>query len=716
MMNDNYVDVSNGLGIPFGGIGTGYSVFGQYGFTAVNYDSVPDEIMYIGQKNLAWTSKPDQEAQWAFAIKSGNRTIVLQKEVPSWLPDAEAISGFQAHAHLPKGHFGFQIKDLCLQLSMTAFSPMVPHDLENSTIPVQIFDFTVKNTSHSQTDFTIELVHAKPSWKSNNGLAVWSDPHGDIAMGCDGGSSGHNSVYKDISSKPDREAQIRFCIGWNYPNFRTPSPNARKHYQRYYTRRFKDAASVVSYAQKKADDWSFAIDQWHNSYDVPAEFHRLWFSSLSSVITSTMMSADPFFFEIETPHHWVNTMDVSVYSSWLYLINWPELEKMDMDQYFSAIPTSGSLKGFVWHSMWDDACHYVEEPTFLNRIYRDYLWFNERNWLDGALTHAENAADFVYSQDNYKDLIVSNHGNQSYDVWKMPGISSYVNSAWVYGLYSLEKMALTAGKDVNIKDYPVKDLKDRAVASFNEILWNESGYWNCFYRTPEADKGSVPESVFSDQLFGRWAVSLDTGVNSVLPEENIKKALKKIYQHNMVKDGNFKGWVNGRLPDGSTDDSGSHSKVFWVCAQLDLGSLLGEYDFEEESLDVFRSFEGSLKNNHLAVGEWNQSLRMDGKTERLREEHGKDTPRFPSYPRYKCCWEYLIRILGVKFDEKHLFLSPFKTISYSFSNIILGGVTLTVNVQRGWDKAVLDDTGVSGDIRIPRDEQHHHVQFINSNI
>jgi uncharacterized protein (DUF608 family) len=711
-MNKNFVDVSDGLGIPFGGIGTGYSMFGQYGFASVNYDSVPDEIRYTGQENHVWVNKPECEADWAFVIHVNERSILLQKNILSWLPNIETIDDINCFAHLPKGYFNFKIKDLDLKISMTVFSPMEPHNLENSTIPVHIFDFSIENSSSIPIEIQLELIHSKSSLKNQNEIAVWSNPHGDIAFACKDGNSEYNKVYKKALCSSEKIQSIRFALGWYYPNFRTPSPEARQHYKRYYTKRFKDALSVVKHGLEQAGEWSKTIDQWHNSYQVPAEFHRLWFSSLSSVITSTMMSADPYFFEIETPHHWVNTMDVGIYSSWLYMINWPELERMDMNQYFSVIPTSGTQKGFVWHSIWSDACHYVEEPAFLLRVYRDYLWFNDLNWLSEASIHAENAAEFVYQQDNYKYLIASKHGNQSYDLWKMPGISSYVNSAWIYGLYALEKIAIIMGKDIYIGGIPIKDLRQRAVDSFQKTLWNDVGYWNCFQRTPDARIASVPESVFSDQLFGRWVASLDLNINKVLPVENVKEALQKIYQHNLVIDGKFRGWVNGRLPDGNTDNSGLHSKVFWVCGQLDLGSLLGEYGFEKESIDVFKSFETSLGNNHLAVGEWNQSLTVDRKTERLWEEHGKDTPRFPSYPRYKCCWEYLIRMLGLKLDDSFIYLSPFKTIDFSFKNIILGGVNISIEVQTKWTKVFLDGKELSGEIKILRDKIHHKIKLI----
>jgi len=217
---------------------------------------------------------------------------------------------------------------------------------------------------------------------------------------------------------------------------KTTSSAARETYKRYYTKRFQNAEQVIDLAKKSADKWSSAIDLWHAAYDVPPAFKRLWFSALSSVCTSTILTDDPFFFEQEVPHGWVNTMDVSVYHNWLYMVNWPEIERMDMSQYYKSIATNGKNVGLVWHSLWDDSSDYAEEPTFLGRVYRDSLWFNDPAWSAQGFKLASLAANHVYSADNYEYLLHNPVGNQSYDIWKMPGVNSYVNVMWVYGLYS----------------------------------------------------------------------------------------------------------------------------------------------------------------------------------------------------------------------------------------------------------------------------------------
>jgi hypothetical protein len=132
---------------------------------------------------------------------------------------------------------------------------------------------------------------------------------------------------------------------------------------------------------------------------------------------------------------------------------------------------------------------------------------------------------------------------------------------------------------------------------------------------------------------------------------------------------------------------------------------------ESASLDVFQSVEKSLHNNHLAVGEYNQSVDDDLKTRTLPEEAPKDTPRFPPYPRYKCSWEYLIRILGLTMDREYLYLSPFKTIDFKLTNITLAGMNLTVYVEAGWSKIYINGREMAGMVRLRRSEPSARVEF-----
>jgi uncharacterized protein (DUF608 family) len=703
---DDWVDVSHSLGFPLGGLGTGYSAFGKFGFVKVNFDGRPTDKLGAGL--WEYTQEPAEKSRYGFLVVDGDQRLALQSTPASWSADAPPVEEVRAEALLPLGRTSYRTSKSSLKIDVLAFSPLIAHDLDASTTPVQVFEVTVENPRPEPRSVTIELMNGEAGEPAGNGV-VFKSERGQLGFAADDGAASAKSVSVELSLLPLERQTARFYIAWHYPKFDGE--------QRYYTRSFKSARDVLDRAQRDAATWKQRIVAWHESIDAPRYLRRMWFSSLSSVMTSTAMTATPHFYEIETPHTSLNTMDVSLYSNWAYMVNWPELERMDLDQYFKAMPLDGPRKGLVWHSLWRDAAKYVEEPGFLCRFFRAHLWFNDDAWSNKGLPYAQLAAERVFTEGTYRDLVDSKHGNQSYDIWRMPGVSSYVNSSWLYGLYGLERVARHLGEpEPRLDGRPVSAVRASATAAYDELLWNPSTRcWNLFHRTEGANASSTPDSVFSDQLFGKWVLTIDPAAEAVLPADKVRTALKTIYTHNRVEDPTqaFRGWCNGMLPSGKPDvTTGYHAKTFWLGPQINLASLLAVDGDEAASLDVMRSIESSLKNDLLAAGEWNRSLDKDKRVIVLREETEKDTPRFAPYPRYKSCWEWLPRVLGMQMDERAIYLNPFKTIPLKLKEAKLAGMTLTVSVEPGWTRARVDGKPVELPVRLDRSKRACHVEFV----
>lgn len=757
-LSESWVDVSHSLGFPLGGIGTGYSAFGQYGFVRVNFDGRPKDGLNAGEweytaedarhndtefakaqrqlaaainaatppapKVLARLQKKYDEAAalharvkapegfvqstFGFSITDGKDSYVLQTTPVKWKPDALPFASANVSAYLPKGRAVFTDEDAKLKVTVLGFTPLLPHDLTNSTLPVQVFEVTVANTGNTPRQLMLALENSVAGEAAGD-CVTFKSATGEMAFAAADGVATEKGVAAKLDLPPGGELKQRFFIAWHYPKIDGQN--------RYYTKAGKSAAEFIERARQNATSWSSRIDAWHDSIQAPVYLKRVWFGSLSSIMTSTFMTDAPYFFEIETPHPCLNTMDVCIYSGWVYLVNWPELERMDMNQYFKATPTNGPKAGLIMHSLWQDEAHYVEEPCFMGRVRRDALWFNDAAWTRTGFYYATLAANRVSSEGNYQNLIESKHGNQSYDVWKMPGVSSYVNSAWVYGLDGLHSTAATLGTtNLVVNQQPVGELLGKALASYDKLLWNpQTKSWNLFYRTAGSDPASTPESLFTDQLFGRWVSAIDAAATNVLSADKISLALETLYTNNLVEDKaqNFRGWVNGMKPGHVPDtDTGYHSRTCWFGAQLDFASLLGFIGDETKSLDVMRSIDSSLKNNHLAAGEWNRSINAKGDVLGLPEEICKDTPRFAPYPRYKSSWEYLVRLLGLRLDEQSLYLQPFKTMDFKFSGLELAGMKLDVTVEAGWQRVLVDGSPVKFPVKISRIQKFALVEFL----
>src|ERR1039458_10235120 len=94
------VDVSHGPGVPFGGIGTGFSVFGKYGFVDVYFDGHP-----LDSSDRRIDRAPKEKPTFAFQLTEGDKNIVLQETSVTWLTNSQPVDSVKAYADLPKGHF-----------------------------------------------------------------------------------------------------------------------------------------------------------------------------------------------------------------------------------------------------------------------------------------------------------------------------------------------------------------------------------------------------------------------------------------------------------------------------------------------------------------------------------------------------------------------------------------------------------------------------------
>ena len=700
-ITNEWINVSHSIGAPFGGMGTGYGVLGKYGFVLPNFNSIPcvgryDRYCDLPNYDYLDLHGNDRKNFLRLHIKNGEREYAFQSEV---LDDTTIPADtFTSYSFLPFTEHVAEYNEANFRVGMLTYSPLIAYDISESSIPALCMEICI--TNQSDRDMDLELSFMLSEQCAGGGMKV--------------GFADGSTVCK-VQLRPGERTEVVVILAWYYPEFQTPSAVMTEVYHRYYTLRFDGVEAVWQYALEHRDRWKQRMLRWQASFECPAEFKRLWFASLSSVITSSMLSTDPYFFEIESPHPFVNTMDVTIYSAWIYLVNWPEIEKMDMYEYRKAIPKSGEDQGFVWHSLWSDRADYVEEPCYLTRIYRDYLWFNDKKFLKDMQRPVQDALNRIYKQSLWNGLVESKHGNQSYDVWKMPGISAYVNMPWLYALYSVMKMNAAIGSDVQPGEKNAAEVLDEAKSSFVKYLWdNERGYFHCFYRTEGGSQVSVPESAFTDHLFGRWLLLIERNLDALLPMEMIRKSAEFVYHNNLIDDPehDFRGWSNGRLPDGTPcmDQKQHHVKSCWIGAQLNMGSVLGELGDENAAMDVFASLERSLHNNHLAVGEWNQTITEDAKSCISQEEPSKDTPRFPAYPRYKSSWEYLIRILGLKVDEKMMELHPFHGFDFAIHDVILAGCELNVSVQRNWNMVVVD--GETSEKAVFERIGDHKVEFV----
>lgn len=732
---EKYTNIIHSVGAPLGGIGTGYFVYGKYGFTHFNLNGFPEQKQTADYPHTdLWNYTTDtlEGAPIALYAEIGSNRYYLQKTLPCFAKGA-ASECLESKAYMPLVFSSFDTSEQ-VRVNMLMYSSVKPHDLKNTSVPACVVKFEIVNNSDTAKTVKFGLDYDKAAFNetaSENGITL-TDNDGNISFIC---------KENTFELAPHERAESTAALGWFYKSFVTQGlarddiilrhnaienyvrKDNQNGYDRYYVLSYKDSYSAALAAAENADEWLAAIENWHDSFDLPFYIQRVLFGSFSSAITSSLLTANGYFFEIEQPHGCLNTMDVSVYSAWMYMINWPELEEKDLYQYMSCIPMSGENRGKVWHSLWQDGAHYVEEAIYAVRVWRYALWSGDKQFVTDAYPTVKAALEYLYSTDGYGSLINNPSGNQSYDAWKMPGIDAYVNTQWVYALFSYVSMCGVMGIEPELAGKNAEDILKSAIKEFKEILWDEkSGYFKAYVPNEKSNFLPFGDAVFSDQLFGLWAVSIDKNAKNVIEKEFNERALKKIYTHNRLTD-EEKGlscWLNGMMPvkedtyrihkeDGAYEECGYHALCCWVSTEMELASLCYRVGLENIGEDIFKNVSEYMGDNVLAVGEYNRALGEDFRPVTLKQEPGKDTPRFPPYPRYKSSWEHIISLLNTETDFESIYLNPAKNADITLKNVIIGNEKFNITVLKNWSQCFVD--GEKSQAKIPRDGKMHTVEF-----
>lgn len=146
--------------------------------------------------NLSVRNKPElfnePVAFAAISVKGyENGTKVLEGQVPEWKLFGQAGTGLGApgklyglprfeHANFlarfPFATLNLKDKDIPLQVEITGWSPFIPGDADNSSLPAGAMEYRFKNN-------TSKAVESVFSWNSRNIMTEWTGPILEIAQG-----------------------------------------------------------------------------------------------------------------------------------------------------------------------------------------------------------------------------------------------------------------------------------------------------------------------------------------------------------------------------------------------------------------------------------------------------------------------------------------------------------------------------------------------------
>ena len=451
-----------------------------------------------------------------------------------------------------------------------------------------------------------------------------------------------------FSLKPGEKRVIPMVVAWDLPIVQFGSGRKwYRHYTDFYGTTGTNALQIARDALQNAAKWSDSIDAWQSSY-VNDDSKPLWyrgqlFNELYTVadggsfwgrpVDSDPKTPDTFAFMECFDYPYYATLDVSFYGSMPVAKFWPEIDKHQLRQFADTVSKDlpgkylwlwktqethspqfrvRKTKGAVPHDLgvpqedpfiqpnqfsWQNTNDWKDlNSKFVLMVYRDYVFTGKKDipFLRYTWPAVQEALDQLRQYDRNGDGIPENDGypDQTYDVWVVRGESAYCGGLWLAAVRAAEEMARALGDSSAVTKY--RDLFAQSQASYIKKLWNGS-----YFRYDTLSE--YRDNVQADQLAGQWYASM-TGLGDLVPREMQQKALKKIYDLNVMKFANGEmGAVNGIAADGKIITDNEQVQEVWVGTTFGVAALMLGQGMKDEA---FRTAWGTYHVTYETKGYW----------------------------------------------------------------------------------------------------------------
>ena len=448
--------------------------------------------------------------------------------------------------------------------------------------------------------------------------------------------------------KPEEKRVVPMVIAWDFPivQFGTGRKWYR-HYTDFYGTTGTNALQIARDGLTNAAKWSDAIDAWQAPY-VNDESKPLWyrgalFNELYTVADTGSFWGRPVGSDPKTPntftfmecfdYPYYGTLDVRFYGSMPLAKFWPELDKQELRQFADTVPQDltdkylwnwktqhtqalqfrvRKAKGAVPHDLgvpeedpfvqpnqfsWQNTSDWKDlNSKFVLMVYRDYVFTGKKDqaFLRYTWPAVQEALEHLRQYDRDGDGVPENEGypDQTYDEWVVKGESAYCGGLWLGALRAAEEIARALGDTAAVSKY--HDLFTKSQASFVKKLWNGE-----YFRYDTASE--YRDNIQADQLAGQWYANM-TGLGDLVPHDMQRKALKRIFDFNVMKFANGEmGAVNGMGADGTIIRTNEQVKEVWTGTTFGLAALMLSEGMKDEG---FRTAWGVYHVTYETKGYW----------------------------------------------------------------------------------------------------------------
>jgi non-lysosomal glucosylceramidase len=302
--------------------------------------------------NFIFPVAPEYPFEQGFGIRVIQKNAIWQKNL-----DFKGFQDISFKGQYPVGQVSYRDAKLPVEIDLQSFSPFIPLNVDSSSYPATIMQFKVTNTSdkkatvelsgwlenavlnNSENNKNLTLINSIEEISGNTVLICSSQTDsGEIKKQKDFGNmalmlfkSGKKTkaeagikinspllfpeneqttaegnhgeqligvLSKTVKLKPGESKEITFIISWYFPNLVLPH-NKKSNVEnkgRYYSKRFKDAATVASDIANNFEELQSKTIAWRNCfYDDSTLPH--WFLNRTFLNTSILATETSFLLE-----------------------------------------------------------------------------------------------------------------------------------------------------------------------------------------------------------------------------------------------------------------------------------------------------------------------------------------------------------------------------------------------------------------------------------
>jgi uncharacterized protein (DUF608 family) len=506
-----------------------------------------------------------------FTLKVGERTIAL---------DQTGVEEISFRGEYPIARIDYVEKSLPLKVTMEAFSPFIPLNTDDSSLPVTIMQFRLHNHSTEAVTATLSgelengvclfhrkdagilrntVQHAKErtqiifSAEANAGssedakktleslsnfgtmsLALLGAPAEEASGDATApfGEKLTGKLGRRLRIQPGESSQVTFLIAWHFPNLSIK--DSFENCGRYYATKFSSAAHVTDYVaahfERLCAQTRLWRDTWYDS-SLPWWFLDRTFLNTSILATSTCYRlANGRFYGWEGVVNCQGTCGHVYQYAHAIARLFPELERdlRERVDFGLAQKADGSIH---FRGEFNDFPAIDAQAGYVLRALREHQISADSRFLFRNWSKIKLAMQWLIDKDENGDgLIESNqHNTLDTDWW---GKVSWLSGMYLAALAAAAQMAMEAGDGEFSRKCQI--VLDAGRKNIVEQLYNGEYFINRI-DTRHLDAINSGSGCEIDQVMGQsWAFQV--ALPRIFPEKETKFALRALYRYNFTPD------------------------------------------------------------------------------------------------------------------------------------------------------------------------------------